>query len=47
MVRSDEGGREGSDEGGVTGEAASKDMTRGTHLTAVYLALFSPFKSKI
>ena len=30
----------GGDEGRATREEASKDMLRGTHLTAVYPALF-------
>ena len=37
MIGSYEGGREGRDEGGATREGA---ITRGTHLTAVYPALF-------
>ena len=40
MIGSAEGGREGGDEGRAPREEASKDMTRGTHLTAVYPALF-------
>ena len=39
MIGSDEGGREGGEEGRATREVASKDMTAGTHLTAVYPAL--------
>ena len=34
------GGRKGGDDGRATRKEASKDMTRGTHLTAVYPALF-------
>ena len=34
------GGREGGDKGRATRQAACKVMTRGTHLTAVYPALF-------
>ena len=41
MIGSGEGGREGGDEGRATWEEASEDMTRGTHLTAVYPALFN------
>ena len=35
-----EGGREGGDEGRATRQAASKVMTRGTHLAAVYPPFF-------
>ena len=35
----DEGGREGGDEGRAMREEASKEMTRVTHLAAVYRAL--------
>ena len=38
---SDEGGREGGDEGGAIKDGASEEMTRGTHLTAVYPALLT------
>ena len=40
MIGSDEGGREGGDEGGAIKDGASEEMTRGTYLTAVYTALF-------
>ena len=40
MIGSDEGGREGGDEGGAIKEGASEDITRGTHLTDVYTAMF-------
>ena len=41
MIGSDEGGREGSDEGWATREETSKDMTKETDLTPVYPPLFS------
>ena len=41
VIGSDEGGREGGDEGGAIKDGASEEMTRGTHLTAVYAALFT------
>ena len=43
MIGRDAGGREGGDEGGAIKEAASGEITRGTHLTAVYPALLSFF----
>ena len=46
MIGSDEVGREGGGKGGVTREVASKDMTRGTHLTAVYAALGCVYMQK-
>ena len=39
MIGCDEGGREGDDEG-VGNKGASEEVARGTHLTAVYPALF-------
>ena len=38
--RSDEGCRKRGDERGSSREESSKEMTRGTHVTAVYPALF-------
>jgi len=36
VVGSDEGGREGGDEGRATREETSKGLKRGTHLTALF-----------
>ena len=42
MIGSDGGGMEEGDEGGAIRDSASEKLTRGTHLTAVYPALFPP-----
>ena len=39
VIGSDERGREGGDEGGAIRKGASEEITRATHLTAVYPAL--------
>ena len=41
-----EGAGKGGDEGGAIRDGASMDITRGTHLMAVYPALFSPFPQR-
>jgi len=43
VIGSDKEGMEGGDEGGAIRDEASEEITRGTHLTAVYPALFLYF----